>query len=52
MAKSQSAGRQMLSLLEGRSCGFCDGGALERAEYKGNEAVVCDQCGTPRAQLW
>lgn len=42
----------MLSALEGRDCAFCADGTLVREAYKGNRAVVCDSCGTPRAQFW
>ncbi|EMA40228.1 HVO_A0556 family zinc finger protein [Halobiforma nitratireducens] len=43
----------VLAALEGRSCPHCDGdGTLERGEYKGNEAVLCDGCETPRVQVW
>ncbi|ELY58901.1 HVO_A0556 family zinc finger protein [Natronolimnohabitans innermongolicus] len=57
MAKSQSspsdgADRQLLAALDGRPCSYCSAGTLERAVYKGNEAVVCDSCDTPQAQLW
>ncbi|WP_165874786.1 HVO_A0556 family zinc finger protein [Natrarchaeobius oligotrophus] len=55
MAKSQQSGGQhgqLLAILEGRSCPSCDDGELERGTYKDNEAVICDDCGTPRAQVW
>ncbi|SER61610.1 HVO_A0556 family zinc finger protein [Natrinema salaciae] len=56
MAKSessQSAGqRQLLAILEGRSCQHCPDGELVRETYKDNRAIVCDSCGTPRAQVW
>ncbi|WP_168927086.1 HVO_A0556 family zinc finger protein [Natronorubrum aibiense] len=57
MAKSQSsqAGSdepRLLTLLAGRSCPYCDEGELERDVYKDNQAVVCDSCETPQAQLW
>ncbi|WP_201294038.1 HVO_A0556 family zinc finger protein [Natronorubrum halalkaliphilum] len=57
MAKSQSSqtsggDRQLLALLEGRSCSYCPDGELERDVYKDNQAVVCDSCDTPHAQLW
>ncbi|TYT61416.1 HVO_A0556 family zinc finger protein [Natrialba swarupiae] len=57
MAKSQQSqtdrqGRQLLSILEGRTCPACPDGELERATYKDNRAVVCDSCGTPQAQVW
>ncbi|WP_174811821.1 HVO_A0556 family zinc finger protein [Salinadaptatus halalkaliphilus] len=44
--------RRLLDVLEERPCSFCETGTLERGLYKGNNAVVCDNCGTPRAQLW
>ncbi|WP_254528931.1 HVO_A0556 family zinc finger protein [Natrinema gelatinilyticum] len=56
MAKSESAqarGRgRLLAILEGRPCPSCAEGTLERGRYKGNLAVVCNTCGTPRAQVW
>lgn len=42
----------VLAALEGDACSFCDAGTLVRGEYKGNAAVVCDDCQTPGAQLW
>ncbi|GAA0229600.1 HVO_A0556 family zinc finger protein [Haladaptatus pallidirubidus] len=38
--------------LEGEECQWCPDGQLERGTYKGNDAVVCDTCETPTAQLW
>ena len=56
MAKSeppQSGGtQQLLATLAGRSCPDCADGELERETYKGKQAVVCGQCGTPRVQVW
>lgn len=56
MAKSESSRsggtQQLLATLEGRSCPNCDDGELERDTYKDKQAVVCDSCGTPRAQVW
>lgn len=43
---------QLFGCLEGRSCPHCADGTLERDTYKGNRAIVCDGCGTPRAQVW
>lgn len=42
----------LLEQLEHCSCKFCSDGALVRATFKGNDAVVCDCCGTPAVQLW
>ena len=53
MSRSTSSqSQQLLGRLEGRDCPACTDGKLARAEYKGNEAVVCEECGTPRAQVW
>ncbi|WP_255192338.1 HVO_A0556 family zinc finger protein [Natronobeatus ordinarius] len=52
MTHVQSSGRQVLSRLEGRACPLCTAGELVQTTYKGNLAVVCDDCGTPRVQFW
>ncbi|WP_306056347.1 HVO_A0556 family zinc finger protein [Natronococcus wangiae] len=55
MSKPQSSAdhqRQLLVLLEGRSCPSCSDGKLERGEYKDNAAAICDSCGTPQVQMW
>ncbi|WP_425600753.1 HVO_A0556 family zinc finger protein [Natrinema longum] len=38
--------------LEGSICTFCEEGELLRDSFKGNDAVICDACGTPGAQVW
>ena len=52
--RSQSTDQNgtLLAILEGRPCPLCPDGDLERSVYKDNRAVVCDRCGTPRAQVW
>ncbi|MDG5817732.1 HVO_A0556 family zinc finger protein [Natronococcus sp. A-GB7] len=55
MSKPQSTAgqrRNVLVILEGRPCPVCADGELEREEYKDNAAAVCDDCGTPQAQVW
>ncbi len=56
MAKSESSQsggkRQLLAILEGRTCPNCSEGVLERDTYKSKRAVVCGECGTPQAQVW
>jgi hypothetical protein len=42
----------VLSVLEGNPCTFCGDGTLVRSSYKGNAAVICDDCRTPGAQMW
>ncbi|WMT07495.1 hypothetical protein NP511_00480 [Natrinema thermotolerans] len=34
------------------TCTYCEANALVRDTYKGNAAVVCEDCGTPAAQFW
>ena len=46
------ASSPVLAALEGRACAFCEEGELLRGSYKGNDAVICDACGTPGAQVW
>ncbi|WP_459808223.1 HVO_A0556 family zinc finger protein [Halopiger thermotolerans] len=38
--------------LEGSQCSFCNDGQLVQERYKGNTAVVCENCHTPNAQVW
>ncbi|WP_049888642.1 HVO_A0556 family zinc finger protein [Natronococcus occultus] len=55
MSKPQSGvgnQRQLLAILAGRPCPVCSDGELERGEYKDNAAAICDECGTPQAQVW
>ncbi|WP_339102621.1 HVO_A0556 family zinc finger protein [Haloterrigena salinisoli] len=44
--------RDLLAQLEHRDCTYCSDGSLVRDQYKGNTAIVCDQCGVPTVQLW
>ena len=41
----------MESVLQG-TCSYCGRDSLARESYKGNDAVVCEDCGTPAAQFW
>jgi hypothetical protein len=49
---SSTTESSVIGRLEGRKCQWCSDGRLERGTYKGNEAVVCDSCETPAAQMW
>jgi hypothetical protein len=49
---SQDASKSLLGSLVGDDCDWCGAGTLERGEFKGDEAVVCDDCGTPVARIW
>ena len=52
MTSAQPSGRQVLRRLAGRECPLCSAGELVESTYKGNRAVVCDDCGTPQVQFW
>ncbi|WP_319633695.1 HVO_A0556 family zinc finger protein [Natronorubrum aibiense] len=43
---------RLFGTLEKRHCEFCDNGTLERDIYKGNNALVCSNCGVPTVQVW
>lgn len=51
-ANSQDASDSVLAALVGDECSWCATGALAREEFKGDEAVVCEECGTPAARVW
>lgn len=38
--------------LLGAECVWCELGELALEAYKGDTAVVCDNCGTPAARVW
>ncbi|WP_198667899.1 HVO_A0556 family zinc finger protein [Saliphagus sp. LR7] len=40
----------VLAVLEGDDCTHCDSGTLTRDDYKGDDAVVCEECGVPGAR--
>lgn len=46
-------GRDLLVGLAHEECDRpeCEG-SLERGRYKGTDAVVCTDCGTPTLRLW
>ncbi|GAB3021995.1 HVO_A0556 family zinc finger protein [Natronobiforma cellulositropha] len=50
--EKQTGSEAVLATLEHSSCTFCDDGVLVRDVYKGNDAVVCANCGVPGAQVW
>ncbi|WP_276255504.1 HVO_A0556 family zinc finger protein [Halomontanus rarus] len=52
MAQAETRVEIFLEALESRSCTYCDEGSLERSTYKGNEAIVCEECGAPEMQFW
>ncbi|WP_321576063.1 HVO_A0556 family zinc finger protein [Halosolutus gelatinilyticus] len=49
-----TTGREIgiLDALAGSDCTFCGAGTLDHDVYKGNNAVVCAECGVPGAQVW
>ena len=44
--------RTVIDRLADEHCPDCERGTLETAIYKGDTALVCDECGTPRARFW
>ena len=42
----------ILAELRHTECRWCASGTLDVARFKGNAALVCDECGTPGVQLW
>ncbi|WP_338041766.1 HVO_A0556 family zinc finger protein [Natrinema versiforme] len=52
LTENTASGHPLLEALEGNACSYCKGGRLVQDSYKGNEAVICDECGTPGAQVW
>ncbi|WP_192498379.1 HVO_A0556 family zinc finger protein [Halorussus halophilus] len=51
-ASPRTAAHDPISALVGDDCSWCANGALTRAEFKGDDAAVCDDCGTPAARVW
>ncbi|WP_202932651.1 HVO_A0556 family zinc finger protein [Halorussus salinus] len=49
---SQDTSDAVLAALVGDDCSWCATGALAREEFKGDAAVVCEECGTPAARVW
>ena len=49
---SQDASESVLAALVGDGCHWCAAGTLERETFKGDDAVVCENCGTPAARVW
>jgi len=50
--KERDDSHVIINRLTGQTCTFCDDGRLDSEKYKGNQAVVCEDCGTPVVQLW
>jgi len=50
--RANRTNRTVIAHLEDTPCLDCDYGTLEAAIYKGDVALVCDECGTPRARFW
>ena len=48
----QDTSDSLLGSLVGNDCSWCTAGTLARGEFKGDDAVVCDECGTPGARVW
>lgn len=48
----QNAAEDPVSALVGHECSWCVDGALARTEFKGDDAAVCENCGTPAVRVW
>jgi hypothetical protein len=48
----QDTSNSLLASLVGDECSWCAAGTLAHEEFKGDEAVVCEECGTPGARVW
>jgi len=49
---SQDTSDAVLTALVGDDCSWCGAGTLAREEFKGDAAVVCEECGTPAVRVW
>jgi hypothetical protein len=49
---SNDASESPLAALAGDDCRWCATGTLARESFKGDAAVVCENCGTPAARVW
>lgn len=49
---SPEADDSLLAALAGDDCRWCATGTLSRRQFKGDDAVVCEDCGTPAARVW
>ncbi|WP_168216254.1 HVO_A0556 family zinc finger protein [Halorussus halobius] len=49
---SDDAGEPLLVALGGEDCPWCEAGTLRRETFKGDDAVVCEDCGTPAVRVW
>jgi hypothetical protein len=41
-----------IAVLAGSDCGWCGATTLRRTTYKGDRAMVCEDCGTPALRLF
>ncbi len=42
----------VVDCLVGQSCAHCESGELVRGSFKGNVAVVCEECDAPTMRLF
>lgn len=50
---SLQTGEPLVEKLSGTECQYDEcGGRLRRSTFKGDVAVVCEDCGTPAVRLW
>ncbi|MFC4550066.1 MULTISPECIES: HVO_A0556 family zinc finger protein [Halorussus] len=48
----QEMSEDLLGVLVGDECRWCATGTLAREEFKSDDAVVCENCGTPAVRVW
>ena len=51
-AALQNATEPVLAALVGDDCNWCATGTLARDEFRGDDAVVCEDCETPAVRVW
>lgn len=49
---AETARTSVIAELRHTQCRWCASGTLLEARFKGNAALVCDECGTPGVQFW
>ena len=47
-----NATEPVLAVPVGDDCPWCATGTLARGEFRGDDAVVCEECETPAVRVW
>ncbi|WP_167599459.1 HVO_A0556 family zinc finger protein [Halorussus marinus] len=51
-SSARHATDSVLATLAGDDCDWCSSGTLVRGRFKGDDAVVCEDCETPAVRVW